>query len=288
MGIESGNGGLKDGEKTQTIRIFSSHEAAELAAAKLKAHGIKCLVNSDDCGGMYPNLTASTGVRLLVQAGDAEAAVALLESKLLPEEINQIETEVVASTLPRNGKSKNLALGQILVGVLVGIILCLLYQWSSKQGTKNYNYRTAEGKDYGGITYQDGHAVKSIKDRNLDGLADEWIYYEKDQVVRVNQDENFDGKPDVFIIYSNDLPVTAEADTDFNGIPDTFGSYDYGIIKQLDFRANGSKITTTREFFHNGVLTEIWRGGDSNGNFSEVVRYDPFFNPISTNVPKVF
>jgi hypothetical protein len=33
------------------------------------------------------------------------------------------------------------------------------------------------------------------------------------------------------------------------------------------------------------VLTEVWRGGDSNGNFREVVKYDPFLNPISTNTP---
>jgi hypothetical protein len=28
------------------------------------------------------------------------------------------------------------------------------------------------------------------------------------------------------------------------------------------------------------VLTEILRGGDSIGNFKEVVKYDPFFNPV--------
>ncbi len=36
-------------------------------------------------------------------------------------------------------------------------------------------------------------------------------------------------------------------------------------------------------FIKNGVLTEIERGGDSNGNFKEIVRYDPFFNPVGTN-----
>ena len=63
----------------------------------------------------------------------------------------------------------------------------------------------------------------------------------------------------------------------------------------MDMKPNGSKFTTTREIFQNGVLTEILRGGDSNGNFKEVVRYDPFFNPvpinfnpISTNAPIAF
>jgi hypothetical protein len=36
------------------------------------------------------------------------------------------------------------------------------------------------------------------------------------------------------------------------------------------------------------VVTEILRGGDSNGNFKEDVRYDEFFNPISTNNSTTF
>jgi hypothetical protein len=60
------------------------------------------------------------------------------------------------------------------------------------------------------------------------------------------------------------------------------------VLQQADWKPNGSKFTTTREIFQNGVLTEIWRGGDSNGHFKEVVRYDPFFNPISTNIPTAF
>jgi hypothetical protein len=48
-------------------------------------------------------------------------------------------------------------------------------------------------------------------------------------------------------------------------------------------RPNGAKFTTVHEIYQNGVLTEIDRGGDSNGNFKEKVRYDPFFDPIGTN-----
>jgi hypothetical protein len=79
--------------------------------------------------------------------------------------------------------------------------------------------------------------------------------------------------------------VSLENDTDFNGIADEFYTYKYHVPQQLDIKPNGSKFTTLREVFQNGVLTEIWRGGDSNGNFKEVVRYDPFFNPVSTNSP---
>lgn len=101
--------------------------------------------------------------------------------------------------------------------------------------------------------------------------------------MRSELDNNFDGKPDEFWTVQEDGTDLLQKDTDFNGIPDVFGTYKHEIIQQEEIRPNGSKFATEREFFQHGVLTEIWRGGDSNGNFREVVRYDPFFNPISTN-----
>jgi hypothetical protein len=128
MASESGNDGLHDEVKTVTIRTFTSHDAANIARSNLEAHGIECWVNADDCGGWYTNLTAPGGVRLSVRASDAEAAIALLNSQASPAEINQIETEAVASAPPETGPLKKLAWVQILFGIVAGIILCLLYQ----------------------------------------------------------------------------------------------------------------------------------------------------------------
>jgi hypothetical protein len=288
MASDVTNGGPHDEVKTVTIRTFGSHEAAELAVANLEAHGIECWANADDCGGMYPNLTAAGGVRLLVRASDAEAAIALLNTQASPAEINQIETEAVASSPPETVPLKKLVLGQILFGIVIGVILCLLYQWANNLGTKTYYHHTLDGKRDEVWVYRHGHLAEFLKDRNLDGILDHWTYYEHGQAVRSESDNNFDGKPDETWTFSNGSPATFEKDTDFNGIPDEFCTYKYGIIQQADWRPNGSKFTTTREIFQNGVLTEIWRGGDSNGNFKEVVRYDPFFNPISTNIPTAF
>jgi hypothetical protein len=288
MSPVSASGAPHEEVKTVSLRTFGDHETAQLAAANLRAHDIECWISADDCGGMYPNLTAAAGVRLRVRAADAEAALALLDAPVSPAEIKQIETEAGASPQPIAVLPPKLAWGQIAAGLLLGIIFCLLYQWGDKPGTKTFNRRTADDRTIETVFYRDGRAVKSIKDRNLDGRADEWIYYENGHIVRVEYDENFDGKPDLFVTYSNDLPASAEADTDFNGIPDVFSSYQNGMVKQVDYRPNGSKFTTTREIFQNGVLTEIWRGGDRNGNFSEVVQYDPFFNPMSTNPPAPF
>jgi hypothetical protein len=288
MASESDNGGLHDEVKTVTIRTFSSHEAAQLAASNLEAHGIECWMNADDCGGMYPNLTAAGGVRMSVRASDAEAAIALLNAQASPAEINQIETEAIASAPPETVPLKKLAFVQILVGVAIGVLLCLLYQWANNLGTKTYYYYTSEGKCYEALIYRDGHLVEAVRDRNLDGQWDAWIYYKNGHVISAEYDNNFDGKPSEWITYSNASPVIAEKDNDFNGIPDEFCTYKYGMIQQVDMKPNGSKFATMREIFKNGVLTEIWRGGDSNGNFEEIVRYDPFWNPISTNISTVF
>lgn len=288
MASEPANGGLHDEVKTVTIRTFSSQDAAGLAVANLKAHGIECWVKTDDCSGMYPNLTAAAGVRLLVRASDAEAAVALLNTQASPEEINQIETEAVASSPPETVPLKKLAWGQILFGIIVGVILCLFYQWTNRLGTKTYYHYTNGGKCDGVWVYRDGHPIKFVQDRNLDGIWDGWTYYEHGRATRLEYDNNFDGKPDMFVTYSNGCTATAELDTDFSGIPDEFYIYKYSVLQQLDIRPNGSKFTMTREIFQNGVLTEIWRGGDGNGIFKEVVRYDPFFNPISTNPATAF
>ena len=178
MASESANGGLHDEVKTVTIRTFSSHEAAELAAANLKAHGIECWINADDCGGMYPNLTAPGGVRLLARASDAEAAVALLNAQASPAEISQIEAEAVASSPPETVPLKKLSWGQILFGIVIGVLLCLFCQWANNLGTITYYHYTKDGKRDKVWVYRYGYLAEFSEDRNLDGNWDHWVYYD--------------------------------------------------------------------------------------------------------------
>ncbi|MGH7975056.1 MAG: hypothetical protein ACREDS_04620 [Limisphaerales bacterium] len=295
MASEPGDGDLHDEVKTVTINIYSSHEAAGLAAANLEAHGIECWVNADDCGGMYPNLTAPGGVRLSVRASDAEAAIALLNTQASPSEINQIEIEAVSSAPPETAPLKKLSLWQILSGIVMGIILCLFFQWANDLGTKTYYHYARNHRPDEAWTYQNGHLIEYKEDRNLDGKWDHWAYYQHGQVVRSEYDNNFDGKPDYWWTFSDDGTDTSKRDADFNGIPDEFCIYKNRMLQQLDIKPNGSKFTTVREIFKNGVLTEILRGGDSKGHFKEDVKYDPFFNPIpigfnpvGTNIPTTF
>ena len=295
MASESENGGLHDEVKTVTIRTFASHDTANIARSNLEAHGIECWVNADDCAGMYPNLTAPGGVRLSVRASDAEAAIDLLSA----ETPNQSDS---ATNVPSDTASENKN-SFVPVSIVVGIIvlLCLLYLSRDKSAGKDnlgtttqyigattqYHY-AEDGRPDEAWIYQNGHLMEYREDRNHDGNWDHWVYYEHGQRVRSDLDNNFDGKPDVWWTFSDDGTDVLQKDCDFNGVPDEFVTYKHQITQQMDMKPNGSKFTTTREIYKNGVLTEILRGGDSNGNFKEDVRYDPFFNPISTNTPAPF
>lgn len=278
-------GDLPPEKKSLVLRIFSDRQLAELAVAKLKAHGVEAWVETDDCAGMYPNLTVAEGVRLKVWAEDQAIATAVLDAKPSAEESGKIEIEAVLATPPRPAPQAKLAWGKLLTAFLLGVLVSLLYQWRQEQTPVTHYDYTADGKRADAWIYKGGHLVEHMEDRNLDGQWDSWTYYEHGRAVRTEYDNNFDGKPDEFWTLRPDGVDTLEKDSDFNGVPDIFFTYKYHILQQVEVRPNGSKYATQRELYTNGIMTESWLDGDSNGNFREVVKYDPFFNPISTNVP---
>lgn len=66
------------------VRSFSDRVEAELARGALEAAGIDAIVRSDDCEGLRPGLTFSNGAQLVVRAGDAAAAGAILDTPAKP------------------------------------------------------------------------------------------------------------------------------------------------------------------------------------------------------------
>jgi hypothetical protein len=276
-------GGSRDSMEAETIHVFTNHETANLAAANLQAHGIHCWINSDDGGGIMPNLSGPGGVRLLVRPSDRDTAIALISGEESVEEVpSQDEMESASPSLP-SAPPRKWSIGQLLVGVMAGVLLCLSFQWCKKQGTHAYYHYAASGKADRAWVYRNGHEVELLKDRNLDGQWDEWVYYEKGETIRAVTDNNFDGKADETWTYSNSMVVTMEKDTDFNGTPDIFYTYQDGLVIQADIRPNNAKFATQRELFQNGVLVEILCDPDGHGHFKKAVHYDPFFNPVSTN-----
>ena len=284
MDDESNNEGSHDEVRTVTIRLFGNHETAAQAVANLEAHGIKCWVSADDCGGMYPNLTVTGGVRLLVRATEAEAAIALLDTPMSAAEIASLDEVAACEPTKTQAEPTKVAYGQIIVGIIAGILICLLYQWSEKIGNQTiYHYGKTHRADEAWI-YQNGHLIEHRMDRNHDGEWDYWSYHDgHGNILKTDEDNNYDGKPDEVWTYTNGDLISLEKDNDFNGIPDEFWIYKNHIIQQMDMKPNGAKYITLREIFKNGVLTEMWRDQDTNGNFKTVERYDPFFNLISTN-----
>lgn len=54
-----------------TIKTYGNRTEAEIDKGLLKDNNIKAVVSSDDCGGLYPQLS-SGGVKLIIQEKDKE------------------------------------------------------------------------------------------------------------------------------------------------------------------------------------------------------------------------
>ena len=54
-----------------TIKTYSNRAEAEIDKGLLEDNNIKAVVSSDDCGGLYPQLS-SGGVKLIIQEKDKE------------------------------------------------------------------------------------------------------------------------------------------------------------------------------------------------------------------------
>lgn len=177
----------------------------------------------------------------------------------------------------------------ILIGAALGASLVLSYRVATSPRPlaaplrQTHDAYSSDGRIHDRWVYREGQLVEHLEDRNSDGSWDCWLNYEDGWVSRVEYDNNFDGRPDETLYYKNGRLVSFEKDTDFNGIPDEFGTCKDNLVQELDIRPNGSKFTITREIYSNGVPTEIQRGGDANGHFKETVKYDAFYNPISTD-----
>ncbi len=69
------------------VAVFQTRIEAEIARARLEALGIPAWIDADDAGGLYPQFQFR-GVRLVVDAGDREAAERILaQSEPASEEI---------------------------------------------------------------------------------------------------------------------------------------------------------------------------------------------------------
>ena len=63
------------------VKRFYNRLEAELAKSFLEAGGIESMITADDCGGMSPPLSMSTGLDLVVKREDGDRAADVLARK---------------------------------------------------------------------------------------------------------------------------------------------------------------------------------------------------------------
>ena len=61
------------------VEVYHNDLDGEIAKGLLAENGIEALISKDDCGGMFPNLQATRGVRLYVLPRDVETSEDLLK-----------------------------------------------------------------------------------------------------------------------------------------------------------------------------------------------------------------
>lgn len=272
------------------VRTFSSQDTAELAAASLEARGIHCWITSDDGGGMIPGLAAASGVKLFVHSVDATAAATLLDAQATASELPS--SPDVNEQPPAGSPStshKKIPIGTLLIGVILGVLLCLVYQWAGSRGKKEYGYDwNGDGREDELLVYRNGLMRQTFRDRNHDGAWDEWGDVDTNgHYSAFRQDNNFDGRADCFTTYSNGGLASHQWDTDFNGTPDVTDTFKDEVIHLTEWKPNNSIFITLRGDYTNGVLFELSRDWDGDGKFDEVVHYDAFQNPVKTNIFKL-
>ena len=72
------------------LRTYTSEAVASIADSRLRFEGIEAHIQKDDCGGAYPSLQMSRGVRLFVKPEDLEDAERIL-NELEVEESQKVE-----------------------------------------------------------------------------------------------------------------------------------------------------------------------------------------------------
>ncbi len=256
-------------DETVVVKTFAGDNAAIVAASRLESDGIDVHIQKDDCGGAYPSLQMSGGVRLLVKPEDLEDA----------EDSGEIEEEEQPTDGRRTQSSPILLFGMLLLGLAGGYFLSPeLTDLATYTGVAKERY--ANGKVAVLSHYVNGRIVRAEEDRNRDGKPDAWYKYGAGKPHSVSFDDNFDGRPDSWVTYKDYFDSVQKTDSDFDGIPDATAFFANGLTRKLDWHPNDSAIITRREFYEHNVLVEALVDTDKNGVFDLRITYDPFQNPI--------
>jgi len=266
-------------DKAIVVRTYVSEAAASIAASCLESEGIEAHIQKDDCGGAYPALQMSGGVRLLVKAEDLEDAEKILD-EMEAEDSEKVEPQEEPDDRKKTGSSPLLLLGLFLLGLAIGYFL-------SPEVRLRSNYTGVEKADrnkagvVGAIYhYVDGQLARAEEDRNYDGKPDAWHKFVAEAISTVTYDDNFDGQPDRWATYKDAFDYVERVDTDFDGKPDATIYYVNGLRKRVDWHPRDAAIIERREIHEHGVLKEALVDTDLDGIFDLKITYDRYERPI--------
>jgi Putative prokaryotic signal transducing protein len=271
------------------VKTFTGEMPASIAASRLESEGIEVHMHKDDCGGAYPQLQMSGGVRLLVRPEDLENAKRILSeigsgtlSRAEEEASYEVEDELPPEAPGPTNSNFIVSIGLFVVGVMVGYFVAPRPPHRSPYtGVLKYE-KNAAGVPGVFRYYDHDKLVRVEEDRNYDGKIDIWRKYVAGKWSSTAFDDNFDGKPDKWIICKGRWSWVERIDTDFDGTPDVTIYVVNDMFQREDWHPKGSKIIERREVYKNGLLKEILTDTNHDGVFNLKTTYDPYKRPIET------
>lgn len=278
-------------DEAVVLKTFAGEAEALIAASRLDAEGIETYIQKDDCGGAYPSLQMSGGVRLFVKPEDRERAERILdemeaEGSTIAEKLyeqdepQEAEEEERESTKPDLGRLLR-GCFVFLLGLAVGyLVIPTIRNQGSYTGVEKYDWK--DGKP-GIIAHYgvDGKPTLLKEDRNYDGKPDVRHKYEAGKMTTGKYDNNFDGKWDTWITYKDRFSYVEKVDTDFDAKPDATVYFVNGLTQRRDWHPNDSGKIERRELYEHGLLKEELVDTNRDGIFDRKITYNSYERPIN-------
>ena len=241
------------------IETFGSHVEADLARSALSAFGIDSRIESDTAGGSYPQLEGA-GVRLLVLAGQAQAAEEVLASliEVTEGDFEQIEAGPTLDE-PMAPRAPGLTLALVVAAAFLGFVVGRSgpEQSTSSDGVIETDQNGDGATDLWAV-YEAGNLQEYRLDRNFDGRIDSWFFYHHGVIDHAELDEDFDTRVDRWIEYEFNDISRATFDFDRNGVPDYGIEDQFGVPSLGTLHPNGGPAER-EEVFVDGMVREVYR-----------------------------
>lgn len=267
--------------RSVALCTFANPLDAQVAAKHLGDAGIPVVVNSDDCGGLLPQLSIVGGYRLLVTETDlprAQEALREIEERFgLKAGASARDTGgLLVDRPPSKPKPHWGLLGLFLLGGVLGWLghyAQTLQRGYTGVDTRDFN---DDGRVDAWYTYRKGQYVEFSLDRNFDGRPDAWTFYQGQQTLSGQEDDNFDGKPDLWYRYTNEVVSSSRFDADFDGHPDAETRWVFGLPAETRYAASNKLGYWKRDFWTNGIVRESVIDRNHDGVLDERVLFDPY------------